>query len=102
MIIKLSLRFFYILCGLIAALFGLAVILNQTGYELNNFALWLLIQLLQPAILIRRWFFEIPSAELEYHYYNTIGAYDYASLAFFYFFICVALAWLWLKIKSNP
>lgn len=90
---------FTILCGIVALLFAVSHILESTANGANNFALWTLMLLLQPAIMIRRWFFEIPGTELSYHYYGVMGIFDYLGLAIFYYLVCCAAVWLWTIVK---
>jgi len=100
-VVKRGVKLFSIFCGVVAVLFGLVYIFESKGAGPNNFALWVLEPLLQPAIMIRRWLFEIPEAELDYHYHSVIGVLDYAGLVVFYFLVCLVIAWCWTLIKSR-
>ena len=86
-----------VFCGLVGAVYGLSYVLEPQGPG----RLWVLALLLQPAIIARRWFFEIPGAELEYHYYGAIGLSDYLGLVAFYFLVCLALAWCWARVRAG-
>ena len=99
-VLKLGTTLFAILCGGVALLFGISSVTESVGYGVNNFALWALLLLLRPAIMARRWLFEIPGAELEYHYYNMTGIIDYVGLIVLYYLVCLAAAWLWIRIMA--
>jgi len=82
-------------------LIGFSYIVESTNAGLSRLAPWVLEVLIQPAIMIRRWFAEIPGAELSYHYYGVIGVFDYISLIIFYVIVCIILAWCWVIIRSK-
>ena len=99
-VLKLGTTLFAVLCVAVALLFGLSYVLESVGDGANNVALWALLLLLQPAMMTRRCLFEIPGAELYYHYYNMIGMIDYVGLIVLYYLICLAAAWLWIRIRT--
>lgn len=98
-VLKRGAKLFAAFCGVVAAISALSF--APTGAGVNNFGTGILLLLMQPAIMTRRWLFEIPGAELQYHYYGAMGFLDYIGLIGFYFLVCVALAWCWTRINSK-
>jgi hypothetical protein len=97
-VLKRGAKLFAAFCAVVVAAFALLFV-PVAG--LDNFAFLILVLLTQPAIMIRQWLFEIPGAELQYHYYSAMGLVDYSGMLGFYFFVCVALAWCWTRAKSK-
>ena len=101
LVLKRSVKLFAVFCAAVAVLYGLSNVFESTASWLSGTALSILALLLQPAMVTRRWLFEIPGAELQYHYYGAMGWIDYAGLGCFYFLVCLALAWCWTRISSR-
>lgn len=87
-------------CVFIAALTSILSNIYSMNSGLLHTGPWPPELLIRPAVMVRRWFFEIPGAELDYHYYSAVGAPDYIGLAIFYYAACLVVVWCWALGKK--
>ena len=103
-VLKLGTILFLVFSGSVSILTAISYFVYAFGSGNENLEKVLLCPLFyisQPAIMLRRWFFEISGAELDYHYYLAVGIFDIVGLIIFYFSICLALSWLWMWLTSK-
>lgn len=100
-VLKRGAILFTIFCGVVVLLIGFSLIFETKNADSSSLSTVAMGLILYPAIIIRRWLFEIPGAELDYHYYSEIGAIDYIGLSIFYIIVCFLIAWCWTVIRSG-
>jgi len=98
---KVSSVLFVLFLACVGILFILAYALEKFWFGFENIANLILMLLLQPAVVINRLFFEIPGANLDYHYYLALGITDIISLAIFYFLVCHLFTLIYFALKNR-
>lgn len=98
---KVSSVLFILFLACVGALFILSYIFEKFGFGFENIASLILMLFLQPAVMINRWFFEIPGANLDYHYYLALGITDIIGLAIFYFLVCHLFTLIYFVLKNR-